>query len=85
MIRHLPLVLGHHLARHAVLAHAAHKTGAAIAGHSLSHAATEHAIAGGVAATKGAAITKVAAHGAIAKHLASGAAFAAIPKPPIVP
>lgn len=76
---HWPLMFGHHAAK-GVVAHAAHKTAKAAAGHAVA----THAAAVGATAAKGAAVTRVAAHGAVAKHIAATAVSAA-PKVPMVP
>ena len=67
-MHHFPLLVAHHVAKHAVAAHVAAHAGSAGIGHahlSAGHAAIAHA----------SAVTKLPAHGMIAtKHMASGAA-----------
>jgi hypothetical protein len=77
MIHHLPFLMAHKVAKHAVGMHVANRVGmaASAAGHhaAVGHGAAMHA-AGHAVAGRAVAATKVSAHGAVAQHLASGAA-----------
>ena len=82
MIHHLPFLMAHKVAKHAVGMHLAKRVGVtasaaghhAAVGHGAAVHAAGHAVAGHAVASHAVAATRVSAHGAIAQHLASGAA-----------